>query len=63
MALEIDDTDLSDLLAAIQAAIEAGRGQTVTQRIPVWFGPRIVAWYTVQIQREGVEDVSRMQAH
>ena len=63
MALEIDDTDLSDLLAAIQAVIESGPEQTVTQRIPVWFGARIVAWYTVYIQREGVEDDSCMQAH
>lgn len=48
----IHDTDLSDILTAIQSAIEAGHGHAVTVRIPVRWEGRIVAWYTVRIERE-----------
>jgi hypothetical protein len=48
----MQDTDLSDIVTAIQAAIESQPTQPVTIRIPVWFYGRIVAWYTVEITRQ-----------
>ena len=54
MPYYMPDTDVSDLLVAIQAVIESQPTHQVIQRIPVWFQGRIVAWYTVQIQREEV---------
>lgn len=55
MPYNMPDTDILDLQTAIQAAIEAQSKHPITQRIPVWFDGRIVAWYTVTIEREPID--------